>query len=371
MTRNEPLKNGYDRAYVARLAAEFQADLAAGFEFQAAVFADGWDQLELKGRMARVAGALVERLPKEPALALPMLEALAARVVAPSRDGFLAMWLPHAVGSICAPDLERHFDTGLEALARTTSLASSEFAVRPFLELDAPRALRHFQAWTASDDAHVRRLASEGSRPRLPWAPALGAFKADPRPVLPVLEALRHDSSEYVRRSVANHVNDISKDHPELVRELATRWLAERPEHLDTRRLVKHACRTLLKAADSQTLALFGYAEVSGLAASALVLSTPRLARGDVLEFTCRVKSSGAPLGRLRVEYLVHFQKANGSLRPKVFQLAEFDEPRAVREVRRRHAFRDLSTRKHFPGPHRIELRMNGRVLAGADFELT
>ena len=404
----EPLKNAYDRAYLEGLAAQLseawgELDAAA---FVADAFGDGWDELELKGRMRRIAETLDRHLPSDLAAALAILD----RVV-PRFEGYMAMFFPDLVELRAVREPEATWELAVGALARYTPYSSSEFAVRPLLVHDQERMLAEHLRWTASKDHHVRRLASEGCRPRLPWAMALPALKADPAPLLPILEALRHDESEYVRRSVANNLNDVAKDHPDVVRELAARWLAEarelpwtrdearatgpvahRSEDVasppatpvprdddhgpqtasDRRRLVKHACRTLLKAGDPATMRLFGFRDPAELEVRGLVLDTPRLAIGERLTFAFElVTDEPGGLGAVRLEYAVHYCKKNGTSSAKVFRIAEFETDAAVRAVTRRQAFRDLSTRKHHPGDHVVAVLVNGVEKARVTFELT
>jgi len=366
MKRDTPLKDGYDGVYIERLAAGIAAawkplDRAA---FAAAVFAEGWDELELKSRMLRIAEAIDGALPGDLAAALAILDP-----VVPGFDGYHAMFFPTFVELRVMRDIERCWESAFHALARYTPHSSSEFAVRPLIVADQEGAMAELLAWTRDADHHVRRLASEGCRPRLPWAMALPALKRDPAPVLPILEALRDDESEYVRRSVANNLNDIAKDHPQLVLEVAARWLGDGSCAPDRKRLVKHACRTLLKAGESRAMKLFGFRDPADIVIRALELERRTVAIGDELEFRFRIE--GPPsLGLLRLEYAVHYRKANGSLSPKVFKISEFESDEPTREVIRRHAFRELSTRRLHAGPHELELRINGVEKARARFEL-
>ncbi len=384
----EPLKNAYDHAYLEGLAAQLgeawgELDRAA---FVTEAFAAGWDELELKGRMRRIAETLDRHLPDELGAALAVLDE-----VVPRFEGYMAMFFPDLVELRTMRAPEATWDLAVGALARYTSCSSSEFAVRPLILHDQERMLAEHLAWAASDDHHLRRLASEGCRPRLPWAMALPALKADPTPLLPILEALRHDESEYVRRSVANNLNDVAKDHPDLVREVAARWLDEggelpdagpgkRPtddEHApqtsaDRQRLVKHACRTLLKAGDPATMLLFGFRDSAELEVRGLALDRDRLAIGERVTFDFELATTATGgLGAVRLEYAVHYRKKNGATSAKVFKISEFESTEPSRPVTRRHGFSDLSTRKHHPGEHAIAVIVNGVEKARSGFELT
>jgi 3-methyladenine DNA glycosylase AlkC len=382
MKRDQPLKNAYDRTYVERLAEALDGSREGASRqqgFVRAVFAPGWGELELKGRMNRIAETLDAQLPADLAAALAVLDP-----VVPRFDGYLAMFFPAFVELRVMREVPGMWDLGVGALARYTEFSSAEFAVRPLLLADPERMLAEMLRWTRDGNHHVRRLASEGCRPRLPWAMALPPLKADPAPLMPILEALRDDESEYVRRSVANNLNDVAKDHPESVLEVAERWLEGGACSEERRRLVKHACRTLLKAGDPRAMRLFGFRDPAGIVVEAFELDRAVVAVGDHLEFRFRLcarvggstpgkagsKDRGDALGRVRLEYAVHYQKKNGSLAPKVFKISEFETDDAERDVVRRHAFRELSTRRLHPGPHELELRINGVEKARLEFVL-
>jgi 3-methyladenine DNA glycosylase AlkC len=244
----------------------------------------------------------------------------------------------------------------MRALAHFTRYSSAEFAVRPFLRQDPERMLRQMQQWSRSADEHLRRLASEGSRPRLPWALALPEFKREPRPLLPILDQLRADPSLYVRRSVANNLNDIAKDNPHVTLDWARRWYGSHP-HTDW--IIKHACRTLLKRAHPEALALFAYAAAAHVAVPRLQLSAAELRIGDFLEFELQL--TGLPrLGRLRVEYGIDYVKADGRWARKIFKIAEGEFAVQRRSFSKRHSLRQMTTRRHYPGRHRLVIIING-----------
>jgi 3-methyladenine DNA glycosylase AlkC len=355
----EALKHRYSKRYVATLARAV-ARVEPRFDsdaFAAAVLGRGWARLELKRRLRRITETLQAFVPGDYRGQLAVLDR-----VAPGFGGFEAMYFPDFVELYGLED----FDASVAALARFTVYSSSEFAVRPFIVRYGERMLAVMRAWAAHPDENVRRLASEGCRPRLPWAMALPQFKRDPAPVLPILEALRDDPSETVRRSVANNLNDIAKDHPEVVLEIARRWLGRSQE---TDRLVRHACRTLLKRGDQRALRLFDQHDDVPVTVSRLQLGASQLPIGADLEFSFEVRAAGAT--RARIEYAVDFVKRNGSTSRKVFQVAI--RPLAAGAplvLARRHRFRDFTTRKHHPGRHRITILVNGVGRAHKDVRL-
>jgi len=305
-----------------------------------------WASRELKARVRHLSQVLHERLPYPYERQIEILTA-----VAPSFDGLGAMVFPDFVETFG----QDHFAVSVIALREFTPRFSSEFAVRPFLVRYSRRMLETMEQWARHESHHVRRLATEGCRPLLPWAMQLTAFRQDPAPVLAILEVLKADPHESVRRSVANNLNDISKDHPELVLKIAAAWMGQSAE---TDRILKHACRGLLKAGNRKALALFGYR--TEVQAQVLDLSTDRsrLRIGEALRFRFRVRMPKP--ASVRLEYRVYFRKANGKTSPKVFQIFQKVLPAGDTTVERGHRFQNLTTRKHYPGEHVIAVAVNG-----------
>ncbi len=354
------LKDNYDRAYLRRLAAEI-AKAEPAFPRQKMlkfIFDSAWEQKELKQRMRHIAQGLQRFLPQDYGTALKVL-----KQAAPQFGGFEAMFFPDFVEVYGLEDWE----LSMSALEHFTRYSSSEFAVRPFIVQDRKRMLRQLKIWATSKNEHVRRLASEGSRPRLPWAMALPDFKKDPGPVLPILEKLKTDPSEYVRRSVANHLNDISKDHPELVIQLAKQWISGKPE---TRWVVKHGCRTLLKQGRPETLALFGYHEPHALELKKFQLTPKKVAWSGEVQFEFELVSPASPLGQIRVEYAIDFVRQKGVTSRKVFKISEGDCAASSKNYRSRYSFKPITTRKYYPGSHRLTILVNGQEMAEREFQL-
>lgn len=324
--------------------------------------------LGLSERVLLVRGALLEDLPasypqtarilraalKDPSMRgwmlWPVGEALATRAISSSRD--------------------RDFDDGLALLAQLTERFTSEFAIRSFLNADLQRTLDAAGTWTSHSNDAVRRLASEGTRPRLPWAKQVPAFRSQPAAAIGILDVLYTDESEMVRRSVANHLNDISRADPDLAVRTATRWLGAAQE--TTPRLVRHAMRTLIKQAHPDALALMGFASPAELAIKDLRVDRTVVSIGDVLVFEGVVINEGPHDVRLAIDYVVHYRKANGSTAPKVFKLtAKTLSPGESLVVNKRHSFKPISTRRHYAGPHSIELQVNGLRSKRVDFDVT
>ncbi|QGQ99511.1 hypothetical protein EHS13_33955 [Paenibacillus psychroresistens] len=315
----------------------------------------GWDELKLKERIRRISVTLGKHLPSRYEAALDVLYAIDGTCI-----GFPYLFFPDFVE--VHGQAEEHWTLSIDALERFTSKSSAEFAVRSFLLRDPERMMRQMTAWAEHPNAHVRRLASEGCRPRLPWGQALPMFKRDPAPLLPLLELLKADSSLYVRKSVANNLNDIAKDHPAVVIATARRWRGVSP-HTDW--IIRHACRTLIRKADPEVLALFGYAEAGEEQAlhtyAALAVDTADLQIGGACElrFELHIRE-GAPV-RIRIEYGIDFVKARGQTSRKLFLLSDKTVAGGSRlSGTRTHRWADLTTRRHYPGEHRISLTLNG-----------
>jgi 3-methyladenine DNA glycosylase AlkC len=357
----DALKDMYSRAFFEGLANKM-AEAYPPFDREAylgRVFAPDWDELALKQRMRRGAEALRPGLPAAYEEALEVVLGAADRCGA----GFPYMLFPDFVEVYGLDDPAR----SLPALARLTKYSSSEFAVRPYLVRYPELTLGTMREWAENEDEHVRRLASEGCRPRLPWGMALAAFKRDPSPILPILERLRRDPSEYVRRSVANNLNDISKDHPALALDLASRWLGEHP-HTDW--IAKHACRSQLKKCVPEALALFGVGDASGVRVEAFEAARSVVEEGGALEASFALRVDAETPRKLRVEYAIDYVKANGSTSRKLFKLSERDFAPGETKIAFRQSFRDLTTRKHYPGTHFAAIVVNGAELASITFEL-
>lgn len=354
------MKHLFDEAFYRRCAAQ----LAAHPRFDANRFLEhalfGLAQRELMARLHRTAEAFHLALPIPFAEQLAVLRAHAREI----GNNFVAIWpCAHvAAQGLGQPAL------ALPALRELTRHGSAEFAIRPFLMRDLAGTLAVMREWAAdATDEHARRLASEGCRPRLPWGGRLQALVADPRPTLPILEALRADPSLYVRKSVANHLNDIAKDHPELVLDTVSAW-----DRSDARTawIVRHALRTLIKRGHPRALALLGAGAAPKLRAT-LAVSPGRIHLGDTVVLAAELRSDSRRAQTLIVDYVVHYARASGRASAKVFKWAEMElGPREVLRLAKRRTIRDFTTRRHHPGRHRVELQVNGRRLAEAAFTL-
>ncbi len=257
----------------------------------------------------------------------------------------------------------------LQALEKLTPLFSAEFAIRPFIQEHTDLTYAKLLNWCEHPSDHVRRLASEGSRPRLPWGMRLPQFIRDPEPLKNILQQLKADESLYVRRSVANSLNDISKDNPEWMLQLCETWLGDKNAHTDW--IVKHALRSLIKAGNVRAFPLLGYSTSSHEIKGKLRLDKKSVSLGESLGFSCQL-TGGTCDQTLVVDYLVYFMKANGKLAPKVFKLKNirWDEmPSLV--VSKSHPFKAITTRRYHAGEHQLAIQVNGKEVARQSFSLS
>lgn len=276
-----------------------------------------------------------------------------------------------AVRALEAPD-DRDLVAGLELLRALTPRLTAEAAIRRFLLRDPDRTLAHLAGWTDDPDEHVRRLVSEGTRPNLPWAVRVPALRARPDATVGLLDALHRDPAEYVRRSVANHLNDLSRIDADLAIAVAARWLAGAPDDVPTARLVRHALRTAVKAGDPRALALQGFGPPPpGLTVTGPVPDRTALRIGEELTLTCTLAHAGDAPVALAIDYVVHYVKASGATAPKVFKLATRTlAPGETATLTARRSFAQRTTRRHHPGPHVIELQVNGHRHGRAEVQL-
>jgi 3-methyladenine DNA glycosylase AlkC len=372
----EPFKNLLGPLVVAQAARQLRR---AGPMFDAKRFSalalDGLDTLELKARAMQICTALEATLPGDFGAAANLIEAALARApddaqlgeVHAAPDG-LAGWVLWPCGEFVARRGLAHPERALRVLHAMTQRFTAEFAIRPFIVAHPAFTYSTLQRWATDPSPHVRRLVSEGSRPRLPWGMRLKALIEDPSPSLPLLKALQDDPSEAVRRSVANHLNDISKDHPALVADWVETHLPGAPP--ERAQLLRHACRSLIKAGDRRVLHAFGLG--APLRGSATVALKPRrLVLGDALQLEATLVSTARRPQKLAVDYVVHHVKANGSTSPKVFKGWVLDLGAGERRtLAKRHAVRPITTRTYHAGQHQVALLVNGERVAQARFDL-
>ncbi|MGY1920604.1 DNA alkylation repair protein [Pseudomonas tolaasii] len=320
----------------------------------------GLAELSVMQRMARVSESLHAVIPLDYPQTLRLLYALAPRL----NSGFVSLFLPHYVASYGRQDFKR----SMAALKYFTTFGSAEFAIRPFLVNDFKRTLAVMQEWSRDDNEHVRRLASEGSRPRLPWSFRLAEVQANPELCASILDNLKADPSLYVRKSVANHLNDITKDHPDWVLGLIEGWSLDNPH---TAWIARHALRSLIKRGNTRALTIMGAGARAEVKVHDLEVTPAVIRLGERITLAFTLESTAVTAQKLVVDYAIDYVKSAGHSAAKVFKLKAFSLGAGEHQrIRREQHIRELTTRKHYPGKHAVHVLINGEKLASAEFEL-
>ena len=373
----ELLKNLFNKAnirsmagHLARVSPDFDANGFSTFAIK------GLDDLELKERSKRITDALGRFLPDDFSEAVeillasldPITDAPVGEMESGLSDHGIGGWPVMSMADYVARHGQENVALSLAALKEMTTRFSAEFAIRPFLLNHQKKTLKTLSKWTDDKNEHVRRLVSEGSRPRLPWGIQLKPFIEDPTAVLQLLERLKDDPSEYVRRSVANNLNDIAKDHADLIGEIAGKWIKDAGP--DRKRLVRHGLRTLIKAGHGGALQALGYGPAK-VKLKRFEILTPDVQLGATVEFDFEMVSTSSSKQPLIVDYAIHHMRANGKTSPKVFKwkTVTLKGGDTFNEVRR-HAIRPITTRRYYPGLQRVEILVNGESLCSGDFNL-
>lgn len=380
----EPFKNLLNAEVVSQTAHHLQR---VSPRFDLVVFKklalQGLDELEFKDRAVHIYKALHASLPDDFNEAVDILQTSLKPVAVPlihhdpdkelgalrTDDSGVAGWVLWSYGEYVARHGLQHPHRALAALHAFTQRFTAEFAIRPFIVAHPELVFTTLHQWVRDPSAHVRRLASEGSRPRLPWGLRLQDLVRDPSPSLPLLLHLQDDPSEYVRRSVANHLNDIAKDHPDIL----VSWLAQHlPDAPPARvKLLRHACRSLIKSGHPGVMAAWGLGQAFQGQVT-LSITRKRIAMGDSLNLDVRLRSTGDSPQTLELDYRVHHVKANGERSPKTFKGKRFTlNPGEELLWRKAHSFKPVSTRRYYPGLHAVDIQINGRLHGEQAFTLT
>lgn len=356
------LKNLIDKNFVTELSKSLQINYAVFDKknFMNSVLNKDWEQRELKQRITKVTESIHEHLKLSYPEQIKVL-----MLVAPKFTGLKGLIFPEFVSSYGLSN----WDTSIKALKYFTPFSTSEFAIRPFIIKDSKKVMEQMLKWSTDKNEHVRRLSSEGCRPRLPWGLRLKEFITDPKPILLILENLKADPSLYVRKSVANNLNDISKDHPDLVLKISKEWL--KTNDPNTTWIIKHALRGLLKQGHPKALKLFGVSDAKNIKLQKLNLAQKNFAIGSHLSFSFEVLNTNRSAKKLRIEYIIHYLKKNGSHSKKVFKLTEKDLTPGPHSFKRRHSLKQMTTRQHNPGLHILEIMINGSSLGKQKFNIT
>lgn len=373
----EPLKHLLNDSVPPRIAAMLKR---AWRGFDTAAFLrhvePGYDRLELMQRGQRMAEALHAHLPSEVPRALavltdsmdpPMGLDAKGEPDAGDRPYSAFLYLPHSM--FIATHGLPHVDEAMRAQHALTQRFTAEFSLRPYLLHHRETTLARLHAWAQDDNAHVRRAASEGTRPRLPWAPRLPDFQKDPGLALPLLDALKDDPSSYVRRSVANHLGDIAKDHPDVATDTARHWL--RGASAEREALVRHGLRFLVKQGHAGALDVLGVGHAVALEVRAVSVTPARAHIGGKLRVEADLHNPSPRPQRVLADLQVHYVKASGGTSPKVFKLSMLDiAPGATVSVGKTLSLAQMTTRTHHPGRHGVALLLNGRAYPLGHFDL-
>ncbi len=359
----EALKDKYfNKAFYKRLSKQF-TQVYPGFKqkafYNAAI--TNLELLELKQRITHTTDLCAEYLPCNYTEALKILYGLSEIIEA----DFPYLFMPDYVARYG----QDHFLESMQALRDFTEYSSSELAIRYFLKNRFKDTMVFAYQWAEDENYHVRRLASEGTRPRLPWAFRVKNLYDDPKIAFPILETLKTDNEKYVQKSVANHVNDISKGHADWVVGKVRKW---RNISKDTDWIIKHGLRGLIKSGHAKAMATIGVDLNANIKLLFFTLDKKKITLGDNLGFHCKLRVNANKLSKFVVDYKMYFIKKNGCLSPKVFKLKTMDaKPGDCIEISKQHKFQDYSTRKHNAGLHKIQLVVNGNVLAEKVFQLS
>lgn len=323
------------------------------------------EPLELNARCELIADGLRKYLPSSYSNAIDILISILGPPLESHEGMFIhgSMWYP--LGMFVKKYGQDDLETSLKAVYEITQRNTAEFAVRPLIEKYPDEVLKIFRKWANDKSFHVRRLTSEGLRPRLPWAGRLTVFKDEPERVIEILELLRKDESDFVRKSVANHLNDILKDNRAAGMKVLKRWSKEK--HPATNKIIKHAMRNLIKEGNPEAMKMMGYDNKTKINVSKLALPR-KVKNGEKMEFSFAL-SCDKP-ANVMVDYVMHFARKGGKSNAKVFKIGEKRIGKEISELRKSHSFKKVTTRVYYPGRHRLEIQVNGAVLAGKDFDL-
>ena len=337
---------------------------------------EDFDRLALMARGQRLADALSQHLPRDFPQAAALLVASMGQAMGLDAKGEPVaagdvpsgfFYLPHSL--FLAQQGLNHLDEAMRAQHALTQRFTAEFSLRAFLQHHTDATLAHLQRWATDPNAHVRRAASEATRPRVPWAARLSHFVSDPRPCLPLLALLRDDPSAYVRRSVANHLNDVGKDHPALLLQVAAQWSVDAPPPRAA--LLRHALRSLVKQGHPQALAVLGHGQASALQVGAAEVLPERPRIGDQVRCHVTLHNPSSDVARALVDWRVHYRKADGRSSAKVFKGSTVNVPSGDSVVLSKTlSLRQMSTRTHHPGQHGVEVMINGQAHSVGQFEL-
>ena len=266
-----------------------------------------------------------------------------------------------------------HFDESMRAMYIFTDRFTAEFAVRPFILKNHKKVLKYFEKWIKDKNVNIRRWVSEGSRPLLPWGQRIPLFVMDPTHTLHLLDKLRFDEELYVRKSVANHLNDISKNHPQVVIDVLRMWHKDLPQiHNDKIKwITRHALRTLIKKGHPGALKLMGVQGRAEIRLKNFKITNPHVRLNDKISFSFEINSKSNNTQKLIIDYSIDFVKANGKMGKKVFKLkTQQIAPGEDLLIEKKHWLKPITTMRFYSGLHHLCLQINGEVVHEATFTL-
>lgn len=371
----EPFKNWLNEAVIKNMAVHFKKHYVDFNEKDfVAEATENLQTLGLKERSERITKTMVKYFPDDfeqvgkillLCLGTPLGDDLSSGIV---DDNGIAGWAVMPLTYYVSQQGQDNFDLSMSLLKEMTKCASSEFDIRFFLLASPEKTLSVLNMWVSDANQHVRRLVSEGSRLRLPWGMQLPLFIKDPAPVINLLEKLKDDEKEYVRRSVANNLNDIAKDHPDLVADIAEKWMIGAGK--ERQKLIRHACRTLVKNGHPKTLKVLGF-HPPVIQQATIKILTPEVIFGSALEFTLSLDSGSKQEQAMMIDFIIHHRKANGKTSPKVFKWRTTKLlPNKTLELSKKHTIKKITTRVYYAGLHTVEVMVNGVSMGKADFQL-
>lgn len=367
-SKRKAFKDYFDRTAITQLAHQIQIAWAdfpvedfrrlAGREIE---------KLEFNQRVSQIASALRACLPDDFAEALVILKRSLPDPL-PNCDSVTDGWLHWPLGQLIADFGTQHFDASMDAMIALTQRFSAEFAVRPFVQLYPLKTVERLQQLTLHENPHVRRWCSEGLRPRLPWGVRLDAFVLDPSPLFPILDALYDDPELYVRRSVANHLNDIAKDHPDLVVARCRNYLKGNSIHSEW--VARQALRTLIKNGNVSALSVLGFRRPRKIAVQ-LTLAPATVQVGEAIELKAEIQNRSSSAQKLAIDFAITFVRQNARTSRKVFKWKNLTlAAGACQEISKKHPMKMTTVRRLYCGRHRVEVLVNGECLDAGSFQL-
>ena len=375
----EPFKNIYNEQFFNEFTNALKCIINDFDErlFLSQIFDNEWENRGIKQRMRHTTTILKNFLPTDYKTAITKILELVNHLketpyglaLKQKKDTQYGLSLEYAfLGDFVEQYGLDDYHTSVKAIEEITQFVSCEGPVRPFIIKYPNEMMSQMLVWSKHKNPWVRRLSSEGCRPRLPWHVALPKLKENPAPIIPILENLKNDKSVFVRMSVANNLNDIAKDNPEIVIELARKWQGNSK---NTDWIIKHGSRTLLKQGNSEVMGIFGFDAVKNISLQDFQISTPKVKIGKSLEFHFKLLNNNKTKTQIRLEYGLYYQKANGTLSKKVYRISEKEyAENSTTQITRKQSFRVVTTRKFHLGLHQVAIIINGNEFEKYDFEL-